>query len=201
MRTGILGGTFDPIHFAHLYIAEQARVQYALDRVLFIPNSVPPHKKKMKISPSEIRCQMIEIALRDNPAFSLSRIEVDRCGVSYTADTLLQLRHQSPEDSFFFITGTDAMAFFPSWHRPETILELCTCLVAERKGFGYAKLMAQFPESYKKKIYPLKGQRLAISATCIRQHIQKSLPIRYLTPDGVAQFISENNVYQNYVVK
>ena len=195
-RIGILGGTFDPIHYAHLFIAEQARVQYDLDQVLFVPNATPPHKRRMKISPAELRCEMVRLAIQDNPHFDLSLIEQSRPGNSYTVDTLNQLHDNLPGCELFFISGTDAISELATWHKPERILQLATILVAERRGFSYARLGDKLPSHYMARILPLKGERCAISATQIRRLLKSNLPVKYLTPYPVVKYISERGLYR-----
>lgn len=195
-RIGILGGTFDPIHYAHLFIAEQARIQYNLGKVLFVPNATPPHKRRMKISCPELRCEMVRLAIRDNPNFDLSLIEQSRPGNSYTVDTLAQLHDNLPGCELFFISGTDAISELTSWQMPERILQLATILVAERRGFSYERLCAKLPSHYMDRILPLKGERCAISATQIRRLIRSHLPVKYLTPDPVVSYILERGLYR-----
>src|SRR2546422_679667 len=119
MRFGILGGTFDPIHNAHLFIAESARVALNLDRVVFIPTGTPPHKLSHRLAPAEDRFQMVSLAIDNNPAFGASRIEIDRKGPSYTLDTLTELRREFPKAEMFFLIGLDALAEIQSWRSPQ----------------------------------------------------------------------------------
>jgi nicotinate-nucleotide adenylyltransferase len=195
-KIGIFGGTFDPIHYAHLFIAEQAYAQYELDKVLFVPNATPPHKRRMKISSAELRCEMVRLAIQDNPHFELSLIEQSRPGNSYTVDTLNQLHDHFEGCELFFISGTDAISELATWHMPERILHLATILVAERRGFSYARLGEKLPAHYMAKILRLKGERCAISATQIRRLIKSNLPVKYLTPDPVVEYISKRGLYR-----
>src|SRR5215469_14651626 len=117
MRLGIMGGTFDPIHNGHLFVAEEARVLFALDRILFIPNGNPPHKKDYAITPANNRYAMTLIATHGNPAFSCSPVELNRSGASYAVDTLTLLRQEYPDDEMFYITGIDAVADILTWKR------------------------------------------------------------------------------------
>ncbi|HLZ08073.1 MAG TPA: nicotinate-nucleotide adenylyltransferase, partial [Chloroflexota bacterium] len=125
-RIGILGGTFDPIHLGHLVVGENSWFQLGLDHVLFVPAGDPPHKRGRAISPAADRVAMIEAAIRDNPHFRVSRVDVDRAGASYSVDMVRALRAEyGPETSFFFIVGNDSLVDLPSWRDPAILLELC----------------------------------------------------------------------------
>ncbi len=195
MRLGILGGTFDPIHNAHLFIAEEARVELGLDQVLFIPNRLPPHKPAKSLTPANHRYRMTELATSSNRHFACSGIEIERGGPSFSVDTLNLLAHQLPTAEFFFITGMDTVAEIGTWRRPEEVLRLCKIAGIARPGFDAALVLTGLPASYAKRIVPLEATHLDISSTEIRERVRKGLPIRYLTPDPVVEYIAEYGLY------
>ncbi len=194
-RWGVMGGTFDPIHYGHLFAAEEARTHFDLDQVLFIPNSVPPHKTGRTTTEAAHRFAMTEIATASNPAFLCSTIERDRPGVSYTVDTLLALRAESPQTELFLITGVDAIADILTWKRHEEVIHLAQFIAAARPGYDPAVLSARLPEAYLKQIHILNSTALDISSTDLRQRVRDNRPIRYLTPDGVVEYIIQNRLY------
>lgn len=135
MKIGILGGTFDPIHLGHLAIAKAAQKQFCLDKVLFIPAFIPPHKvARRDLTPAEYRYQMVKLAIADEPAFEICKIELDRPDISYTVDTLRALKKLYPDDELFLILGEDSLEAFSSWREPEEITRLAHILVAHRNG-------------------------------------------------------------------
>jgi len=137
-RIGILGGTFDPIHYGHLFIAEEARVRIPLERVLFVPAAQPPHKARTTITaPEHHRLCMVELAIASNPHFEVSRVDVDRPGPHYSVDMLaLLMKEHGPRTEFYFIMGLDSLTEIPTWHEPARLLELCRLAVASREGYG-----------------------------------------------------------------
>ena len=140
MRIGIFGGSFDPIHFGHLILAEQCREQANLDQVWFIPCSLGPHKKDGAHSTDRQRIEMVELALAGHTPFVLSKIEIERGGVSYTVDTLKQVRESNPDDELYLLMGDDSLESFDSWREPKTICELAIPLVVNRPGSGEVDL-------------------------------------------------------------
>jgi nicotinate-nucleotide adenylyltransferase len=194
MRLGILGGTFDPIHYAHLFIAEEARVAFALDQVLFIPNAVSPLKSP-DITTAHHRCEMTRLAIQGNPAFALSTIEIDRPGPSYTVDTLRALKQEYPDADLFFITGTDSVAEMHLWRNPDEILRLATLIAAERPGTRLDDIKPGLKPGWSDRILPLPTTHLDISSTEIRRRIREGKPIRYLTPDVVVEYIATHRLY------
>ncbi len=196
-RIGILGGTFDPVHFGHLAIAEEARVRLSLDVVLLVPARIQPLRQQERLSPPEDRAAMLERAILDNPGLQLSRIEFERPGPSYTVDTLTLLRGRYPRGSeFFFILGSDAIAELPRWKEPERLMTLCRFAVFQRPGcdFDPRNLFLQFPQLRERTIF-LEGPRLEISATELRRRVRQGLPIRYQTPDAVVEYIHSHRLY------
>ncbi|NLO97388.1 MAG: nicotinate-nucleotide adenylyltransferase [Peptococcaceae bacterium] len=199
-RLGIMGGTFDPIHYGHLVAAETARVELGLDYVLFIPAGEPPHKKKLKITDAELRFKMVEISIKNNEYFKASRIEINRKGPSYTIDTLRELHRFFPKQDLFFITGTDAMMDILAWRQPEEIFKLAKVISASRPGYESQKHLAEiyskFPIS-KNRLYQLEIPALAISSSYIRSRIGNNKSVRYLLPDEVIKLIEDNKLYVN----
>lgn len=196
-RIGILGGTFDPVHLGHLAIAEEARVCVPLDVVLLMPARVQPLRQQERISNPEHRAAMLERAILGNPAFALSRIEYERPGPSYTVDTLALLRERYPRNSeFFFILGVDALAEFPHWKDPERLLTLCRIVAFRRPGHDQdpRNLFLQIP-LLRERLILLEGPRLDISGTELRRRVRQGLPIRYLVPDAVAEYIHSHRLY------
>jgi nicotinate-nucleotide adenylyltransferase len=195
MRLGIMGGTFDPIHFGHLFIAEEARVLFALDRVLFIPNGCPPHKPGREVARAAARFAMTEIATRGNSGFACSAIEMHRDGQFYTVDTLDVLREAHPAAELFMIVGVDAIAEIMTWRRHAEVIAKTTFLAATRAGFDFDALNERLPQSYLAKVCKLDSAALQISSTDIRERVRAGRPIRYLTPDGVVDYITGHGLY------
>jgi len=174
--TGIFGGTFDPIHVAHLAVAEAARDAFGLRRVLFIPAAQPPHKPGRDISPVEDRLAMVEAAVEGNPAFEISRLEIERSGPSYTVDTLTALCEAAPGDRLALILSAESYSEFGSWHEPRRILDLAALIVAPRVGYADADpdlIARQFPEA-RVTVAFMDGPRIRLSASEIRQRAAES---------------------------
>jgi nicotinate-nucleotide adenylyltransferase len=196
MRLGIVGGTFDPIHYGHLFIAEEARVRFSLDSVLFVPNGQPPHKKEYETTRPAHRFAMVRVAIHTNPAFSCSSVEVQRPGPSYTVDTLREIRRQMPEAEIFYITGIDATAEILSWNEHAEVIRLATFIAALRPGFEPVSLLERLPASYLQRILVLGTTAIGISSSDIRARVREQQPIRYLTPDGVCEYIHRQGLYR-----
>jgi len=197
-RLGIMGGTFDPIHYGHLVAAEMARSKFKLSKVLFIPSGTPPHKNRSDISAAGLRFEMIERAIQDNPAFDISALELERKGPSYTVDTLRVLRHTWSEHEFYFITGTDALREIFSWREAEEILMMTEFIGAARPGFDASDFLLQVQQEHPEtqgRIHYLEVPALAISSTDIRARVKSGQPIRYLLPEPVRQFIQQYGLY------
>jgi len=196
-RIGVLGGTFDPIHFGHLAIAEEARVCVPVDVVLLMPARVQPLRQQEKISSPEYRAAMLERAVLGNPGLALSRIEFERPGPSYTVDTMALLRERYPRDcEFFFIVGIDALAELPRWKEPERLLTLCRIVAFQRPGCDMdpRNLFLKLP-LLRERLIVLEGPRLDISGTELRRRVRQGLPIRYLVPDAVAEYVQAHRLY------
>jgi len=185
---GLMGGTFDPIHHGHLVAAEEARYAFELERVLFIPAG-HPWQKKRHVAPAEERYEMALLATRDNDAFEVSRIEIDRDGPTYTVDTLHSLRKEQPDAQLFFITGADAILEILSWKDPDEALSLATFVAVTRPGYELERLPSR-------DIEVLEIPALAISSTDIRRRVAAGRPIRYLVPDAVAAHIADRGLYR-----
>lgn len=197
--TGVFGGTFDPIHVAHLAIAEAARDTFGLRRVLFVPASEPPHKPDRQITAVEHRLAMVEAAIVGNAGFKVSRIEVDRPGPSYTVETLAALSESAPGPRLALIMSADSYAEFSTWREPDRILGLADLIVAPRDGFAAADpdlVPRQFPDA-SAAIAFLDGPRIRLSASEIRERAAAGRSIRYLVPDAVAAYISDHSLYQD----
>lgn len=197
--TGVFGGTFDPIHLAHLAVAESARDTFGLRRVLFIPAAQPPHKPDKPITPVEHRLAMIEAAVAGNPGFEVSRLEVDRPGPSYTVDTLAALRDGAPGESLALILSAESFLELPTWHEPIRILELAALIVMPRDGYREADggfLANAFPGTAATACF-LDGPLIRLSASEIRRRAAAGRSIRYLVPDAVAAYIGDHGLYQD----
>jgi nicotinate-nucleotide adenylyltransferase len=197
--TGVFGGTFDPIHIAHLAVAEAARDTFGLRRVLFVPAADPPHKPSRQITAVEHRLAMVEAAVAGNAAFKVSRIEVERDGPSYTVDTLAVLRASAPSPHLALIMSADSYVEFSTWREPARILELADLIVAPRDGFAAADadlVPRQFPNATAAIAF-LDGPRIRLSASEIRDRAAAGRSVRYLVPDAVAAYISDHDLYQD----
>lgn len=197
MKLGLLGGTFNPPHLGHLVCAQEAFVQLGLDRVVFMPVFAPPHKEAERDPGVEHRVALCVRAVADDPRFTVSRLEADTPGRSYTLDTLSRLHESSPDDELTFIVGGDMAYSLPTWHEPEAVLALATMAVAEREGVGRADIterLAGLAGAEKIRFFDM--PRLDISSSLIRRRVAAGLPIRYLVPDAVADYIAAEGLYR-----
>ncbi len=197
VKIGIMGGTFDPIHYGHLVTAEAARFEFGLERVIFIPAATPPHKQKKTISDSEHRYRMASLAVNSNPFFSVSALEIERGGLSYTVDTLKTLQQIYPLAKLFFITGADAVLELLNWHDVNELFSLCHFIAATRPGYDLEDKLTAWPEEMRQHISTFMVPALAISSTDIRGRVQEHKPIKYLLPEEVEQYIFSNKLYQS----
>ena len=199
MNVGVFGGTFDPIHNGHLVIAEEARLKLGLERVIFVPAGEPWLKGHRNIAPGAHRLEMIELAIAPNPHFSVSTVDLDRAGPSYTVHTLPDLRHElGGEVNFYFIIGEDALAGLPSWNEPEGVVEMCYLVAARRPGseaLDLESLERSIP-GISSRIIILDNPLMDISSSEIRERVAKGLPITDLVPDAVARYIREQGLYK-----
>ena len=197
LRLGIMGGTFDPVHYGHLVTAEEALVQFNLDRVVFMPTGRPVRKTHRSVSSAEDRYLMTVIATASNPDFEVSRLEIDRPGDTYTVDTLRQLRDSYGLDTeLFFITGADAVREILTWRGAEELADLTTFIAATRPGFQAAPLADAMPPGVRApRVEPMAVPALAISSSDIRDRVADRRPVRYLLPEAVSAYIVKNGLY------
>lgn len=202
-RIGLLGGTFDPVHLGHLMMAQDALESRELDEVCFIPSAAPPHKTAAAITPSRHRVAMLESALESDLRFSMSLIELDRGGVSYTLDTVLEFRRQLPEAELFFIIGSDTLFELYSWKDIDKLIQICTFLSIARPNFAFGaidverlKVGAQQVEALKQGL--VAGHEVDVSSTEVRMRVAEGLSIRYLVPDSVGMYIAEHSLYSAF---
>ncbi len=191
-----MGGTFDPIHHGHLVTAEEAFWQFGLDEVAFVPTGQPWMKQDRLVTPAEDRYLMTVIATASNPAFSVSRIEVDRRGPTYTVDTLEELRARADEPiDLFFVTGADAMLEIFHWKDPDEVLSRAHFIAATRPGYDLTRFEAEAPSAHAN-VSVMHIPALAISSTDIRRRVAEGEPIRYLVPEGVQTYIEKSGLYR-----
>lgn len=201
-RLGVFGGTFDPPHLGHLALAESAREQLALDRVIFMPAGEPPHKRGRRLTPARHRLAMARLAVRGNKAFEVSSIEARRSGPSYTVDTLRAIATRAPHATLFLLLGADSLDDFPTWRDPRGILGLATLVIASRPG---ARARRPAPGGGVRRA-PARGSRpavlwlanpgLDVSSTAIRARAAQGASLRYLVPDAVSAYIGRHRLYR-----
>jgi nicotinate-nucleotide adenylyltransferase len=192
---GVMGGTFDPIHYGHLVTAEEALSQFSLDEVVFVPTGRPWMKEDRAVSAPEDRYLMTVIATASNPRFSVSRIEVDRGGPTYTVETLLALGEERPGAELYFITGADSLLEILHWKDPEEVLSLAHFIAATRPGYDLAHF-EQDSTARHPNVSVMDIPALAISSTDIRERVKEGRPIRYLVPEGVKSYIEKMGLYR-----
>ncbi|HIE12017.1 MAG TPA: nicotinate-nucleotide adenylyltransferase [Desulfotomaculum sp.] len=198
MRLGLMGGTFDPIHYGHLAAAEAARYEFALAKVVFIPAGQPPHKPEQTVSPAVHRVAMVRLAISSNPYFEISTMEVERPGPSYTVDTLAEFRRLCPSAALHFITGADAVAEIPAWHRFEELLGLCLLVGVTRPGHSLEDLregLTGLGAELRQRIRVLPVPGVAVSSSEIRERVRTGKPIKYLLPEAVEEYIFRHGLY------
>ena len=189
-RVGVVGGTFDPPHYAHLVLGETARVQLRLDRIIFVPAGQPPHKVMRPMSSAHHRAAMVETAIADNPAFALSRVDLDRPGPDYTVGMLALLQQGFPEAELFFLIGGDSLAELHTWHDPASILRQARLAVMQRSGWeADLEMLERAVPGVRERLLWLDAPRLNISSTDLRRRLSLGLPIRYLVPPPVEAYI------------
>jgi nicotinate-nucleotide adenylyltransferase len=188
VRIGILGGTFDPPHVGHLIAAQDALTVLALDKVIFIPARVPPHKQNEVVSSPDTRLRMLKTATQGDRRFEVSDVELKRSGPSYTADTLRELKERHPEDEFFLLLGVDQVREFPTWREPATVLKLARLAMLARGGVEEAVASDIVHQN-------VPVTRMDVSSTMIRERVAAGLGIRYLVPAGVEEIIAAERLY------
>lgn len=199
---GIMGGTFDPIHLGHLAIAEEAREILGLARILFIPAAMPPHRPAGSVAAAADRAAMAGLAIEGNPAFELSRVELDRAGPSYTSDTVEALaaaeRAAGREPDLTFILSAETLRDLPTWHAPERLLDACRIAVVPRYRYAAPDrtwLCEQFP-GRDGRVDFLSAPRVDVSSTMIRERVAVGRSIRYLVPSAVERYIEDHSLYR-----
>jgi len=200
-RFGIMGGSFDPIHYGHLMLAEQIRTQFHLDKVYFIPVGNAPHKAVGHMTDKMDRYEMTVLATMNNPGFAVSRIEIDSDTVSYTINTVKKLKEKlEKDDTLYFITGADAIIELETWKNFKELLGICKFIGATRPGIDTSKMIQkidELKENYGADISITMVPALAISSTDIRERVRDAQSIKYLLPEPVEQYIYEKNLYKN----
>jgi nicotinate-nucleotide adenylyltransferase len=197
MRVGIYGGTFDPVHYGHLVLAEQCREQLRLDSVWFLPAAVPPHKQGAEISEAEHRAAMLEIAVAGHPQFHVEPHELERGGTSYTVETLEHFRRSDPALELVLLIGADSLVELPTWREPGRILALASIGAVNRgrSAIDLSPLYTQIPASVGR-VLVVQMPGIDLSATDIRRRVSEGRSIRYLTPRGVEAYIQEQRLYR-----
>ncbi|MEL7361187.1 MAG: nicotinate-nucleotide adenylyltransferase [Bacteroidota bacterium] len=196
-RLGLFGGTFNPPHIAHLAVAEAMGEALGLDRVLWMPAATSPFKQgdPASVAP-EHRLAMVELAVRDNPRFEASDLEIRRAGVSYTVDTVEALRAARPSQALVLLLGGDSLAGFTRWHRWEALLAQVTLGVYRRPGDGLSEDLHELPASVRAKVTTVEAPRLDISSTQLRKRVSEVRTIRYMVPEALRKYIDKHSLYK-----
>ena len=194
-RVGVMGGTFDPIHHGHLVAASEVAASYGLDEVVFVPTGKPTFKQAQQVTPAEHRYLMTVIATASNPRFTVSRVDIDRPGLTYTIDTLRDLRAQRPDADLFFITGADAIEQILAWKDSPQLWEMAHFVAVNRPGHNLS--IDGIPAGA---VTTLEVPAMAISSTDCRQRAEAGKPVWYLVPDGVVQYIGKHGLYRGQSV-
>lgn len=200
-KIGIMGGTFDPIHFGHLVLAEEIRTNFELEKIFFVPVGKPPHKGQSNITNKNLRYSMTMLASMSNPNFEVSKIEIESEEVSYTINTIKKIKERLDNDNIeiFFITGADAVMEIETWKDYRELLTLCSFIGATRPGIDAVQLEAKIAylrKTYGAKIHITHIPGLAISSTDIRRRIKEGRSFKYLLPEAVESFIIKHNLYK-----
>ena len=197
---GVLGGTFNPPHLGHMVCAQEAHAQLDLDRVVFVPVAVPPHKELREEPGAQRRLALCRAAVEGDGRFAVSGIDVDRGGPSYTVDTLTALHAQHPESDLTFIAGGDMARSLSTWHEPERVLALAAFAVAERESVGRADILEALSDVRGAgRLCFFDMPRVDVSSSMIRRRVAEGRPVRYLVPDAVADAIEEQGLYRSAV--
>ncbi len=195
-RIGIMGGTFNPFHMGHLVVSEVAREEYELDQIIFVPACIPPHKNEGVID-SLHRLAMVELAIQDNPYFTVSDVEIKRGGISYTIDTIMYFKTLYSEADFYFIAGTDTIHQLPNWKYIDKLLA-CGHFIGAIRPDGTDEIdsvVNLFGPLGKEKIHRMYVPELKLSATELRDRIQTGKTVRYMVPKAVREYILEHHIY------
>lgn len=199
MRIGVLGGSFDPIHVGHLLLAEQARSEFNLDKVIFMPAKLPPHKLEKTMTDVSDRYEMTRIAIKDNESFTISDLELKREGTSYTVDTITELKRIYPEAHIFFIAGADSIFQLETWMTFEELLKMVTFLGAIRPGYDPSDLYKKVEHlnlTYQADVRAVSFPMIDISSTIVRNLLLEGKSVRYLIKDEVLAYIEEKGLYE-----
>lgn len=188
MKIGILGGTFNPIHIGHLILAEEAREKLKLDKVIFVPAYLPPHKDKSEIAPAKYRYKMIKLAIKKNRYFSVSDMEIKRDGRSYTIDTIREFKKIYGQDELYFIIGSDLLKYLDEWKDLDEIIKMVRFIVATRPGYPLEKIPSH--------ISTIPIRAMDVSGFEIRKAIKEGKSFRYLVPEAVFKYINRNKLYR-----
>ena len=197
-RVGIMGGTFNPVHIAHLILAENAYREFDLDSVMILPNGDPPHKAIEKLSDNHARVEMLRLAVENTPYFCLSEMEMQRKGLSYTSDTLAELNRRHPDTDYYFIMGADSLFQIETWHEPDRIMASCIILAAVRDHHSMEEMEAQAGHLRRKfgaDIRLMHVPALDLSSSDIRKRVSEGHSIRYMVPEKVESYIKEHHLY------
>lgn len=201
MRLGVFGGTFDPVHYGHLLLAELCREACRLDQVWFVPAASPPHKQRQGLTPAARRVEMLELATGGHEAFAVSRLEVERGGVSFTVDTLAQLKAEAPDRELFFLLGADSLRDLPQWREPRRICELALPVIVGRSGAPPPDLGALAPLVSPERLDEIRRNQvqmpeIGLSSRDFRRRVAAGLSIRYQTPRAVEKYIEAAGLYR-----
>jgi nicotinate-nucleotide adenylyltransferase len=197
-KYGIMGGTFNPIHIGHLILAEYAKDYFGLDKVIFIPTGKPPHKELDGIVSAKSRYEMVDLAIKDNPNFIISPLEIKREGTTYSVDTLKFLKREYPAIDFYFIVGTDSFVQIDSWKKSDILLRSCRFIVAKRLGDSLEiveKKARNINNKYGDIIYLMDFPYIGISSSNIRERVKNGETVKYIIPKEVEKYINENKLY------
>ena len=199
-KVGIMGGTFNPIHFAHLMLAQKAYEQFELDEIMFLPSRRPAYKELQEVIEEEYRQDMIELAIQDNPHFTINTMEFEREGNTYTSDTLIQLTKANPEVEYYFIVGGDSLFQMECWNRPEIVFSKAHILAAQREDKTDEEILDKVKElkqKYNADIQLLNVPRMNISSHMIRNLIKEGKSVEHLLPKQVIDYIDVKRLYRN----
>ncbi len=188
MKIGILGGTFNPVHIGHLILAEEVREKLGLDKVIFVPTCLPPHKDNSDVAQASDRYAMIRRAIKGNRYFAISNAEIKRGGRSYTIDTVRQLKRRYPKDDLYYLTGSDLLKYLDEWKDLDEVIKMVKFVVATRPGYELEKIPAY--------IKTVAIRAVDVSAFEVRQAIQAHTSFRYLVPESVFEYIVKNGLYK-----
>jgi nicotinate-nucleotide adenylyltransferase len=193
-----MGGTFDPVHNGHLFIAEEARVRCQLDKVLFVPNNQPAHRqRKVAESDADMRFELTRLATQNNTFFDVSRVEIERPGLSYAFDTLRELQIEYSNSQLFWIVGADSMGEVPTWYRGSELFDLCHFVAVSRPGFDLDIAAQVLTKEQRERVIWLESAGLEIASRDLRERVRNDLPIRYLVPDEVERAVRERGLYRH----